>query len=74
MATIRDVANLAGVSTTTVSYALNKPDRVTDELRLRVEEAVRALNRPGAGRLWARCANCADWSASRQCRDCFHRP
>ena len=44
MATIRDVANLAGVSTTTVSYALNKPDRVTDELRLRVEEAVRALN------------------------------
>jgi LacI family transcriptional regulator len=52
MATIRDVAALAGVSTTTVSYALNRPDRVTDEMRLRVQEAVRSLNyRPdGAAR------------------------
>lgn len=44
MATIREVAARAGVSTTTVSYALNHPDRVTEELRARVEEAVRDLD------------------------------
>jgi LacI family transcriptional regulator len=44
MATIREVAVRAGVSTATVSYALNRPDRVNPQLRARVEEAARALD------------------------------
>lgn len=43
MSNIREVAARAGVSVATVSYALNRPERVTPELRLRVEQAVRAL-------------------------------
>jgi LacI family transcriptional regulator len=41
MATIRDVARLAGVSISTVSLALNAPDRVSDDTRARVEDAAR---------------------------------
>jgi len=44
MATIREVAACAGVSTTTVSYALNRPERVNPILRARVEEVARALD------------------------------
>jgi LacI family transcriptional regulator len=44
MTTIRDVAARAGVSTATVSYALNQPERVNPALRARVEEAARALD------------------------------
>jgi LacI family transcriptional regulator len=39
MATIRDVAKLAGVSISTVSLALNAPDRVSVETRRRVTDA-----------------------------------
>ena len=44
MATIRDVARLAGVSVATVSNAVNEPERVSDELRNRVNKAIVALN------------------------------
>lgn len=44
MSTIRDVATRAGVSITTVSYALNRPGRVSPALRARVEDAVRQLD------------------------------
>ncbi|CCK24571.1 LacI family transcription regulator [Streptomyces davaonensis JCM 4913] len=42
MATISDVARLAGVSTSTVSHVINGTRPVRDETRVRVEEAVRS--------------------------------
>jgi LacI family transcriptional regulator, gluconate utilization system Gnt-I transcriptional repressor len=42
-ARMREVAELAGVSRMTVSRALNEPEKVKDELRGRVLEAVRSL-------------------------------
>jgi DNA-binding LacI/PurR family transcriptional regulator len=44
MASIRDVAKRSGFSITTVSHALNRPDRVTAEVRKRVMRAVEELN------------------------------
>jgi LacI family transcriptional regulator len=44
MATIKDVARLAGVSTTTVSHVLNGTRFVSDDLRVRVVEAMDRLN------------------------------
>lgn len=41
---IREVAKLAGVSTGTVSNVLNRPKGVTASNRLRVEQAMTALN------------------------------
>ncbi len=41
--TLDDVARKAGVSTATVSRCLNTPDRVVERTRLRVMDAVRAL-------------------------------
>lgn len=41
--TSRDVAQLAGVSMSTVSNVLNRPERVTDAKRERVEAAMREL-------------------------------
>ncbi|KLU41067.1 MAG: hypothetical protein AA931_05010 [Peptococcaceae bacterium 1109] len=43
-ATIKDVAKLAGVSISTVSLALNRPNEVREETRQRVLEAVEKLN------------------------------
>ena len=42
--TIYDVAHLAGVSSATVSRFLNEPDRVAEEKRGRIQEAITALN------------------------------
>ena len=44
MATIKDVARLAGVSTTTVSHVINETRFVSDELRARVLAAMEELN------------------------------
>lgn len=44
MATIKDVARLAGVSTSTVSHVINNDRFVSDTVRERVLEAVDALN------------------------------
>jgi LacI family transcriptional regulator len=44
MATMRDVARLAGVSSKTVSRVFNQDRYVTDETRARVEQAMRELN------------------------------
>lgn len=41
--TLADVARYAGVSAITVSRALKKPDMVTDKLRTKIDEAVKAL-------------------------------
>ncbi|HWQ14502.1 MAG TPA: LacI family DNA-binding transcriptional regulator, partial [Roseiflexaceae bacterium] len=43
-ATIKQVAQRAGVSTATVSYVLNGTGTVTEETRRRVLEAVAALD------------------------------
>jgi LacI family transcriptional regulator len=49
MATIRDVAELAGVSTATVSHVLNKTRKVNPDTLARVEAAIEELNyRPNA--------------------------
>ena len=45
--TLRDVARLAGVSTTTVSRTLSKPQRVNSETRDRVQQAAEALGYTG---------------------------
>jgi len=50
MSTIGDVARLAGVSRSTVSYALSGKRTISDEVRQRVAEAVRELGyTPNAG-------------------------
>lgn len=43
-ATLKDVAQLAGVSTATVSYALNGKRRISDETRQRILDAVAQLD------------------------------
>ncbi|BFT75138.1 LacI family DNA-binding transcriptional regulator [Paenibacillus sp. P36] len=43
MATIRDVAKLAGVSVATISRYLNKNGYVNEETKLRVEQAIKTL-------------------------------
>ena len=43
-ATVADVAQRAGVSTATVSRAINRPEAVRPELRVRIEEAIRELD------------------------------
>jgi DNA-binding LacI/PurR family transcriptional regulator len=50
MATIHDVARVAGVSISTVSYALSGKRSIADSTRRRVDDAVRELDyRPNAG-------------------------
>ena len=44
MAVIRDVAKRAGVSLSTVSKFLNKPEELTEEYRIKVEAAINELN------------------------------
>lgn len=44
MATIKDVARVAGVSTSTVSHVLNQTRYVSDEIQQRVQQAVKQLN------------------------------
>src|SRR4030088_2173809 len=44
MATVHDVARRAGVSTSTVSHVVNRTRFVSDELRERVEAAMRELD------------------------------
>lgn len=44
MATIKDVAKLAGVSISTVSLAFNSPERVSEATRDKIFSAVRSLN------------------------------
>ncbi|GAM61643.1 purine nucleotide synthesis repressor [Vibrio ishigakensis] len=44
MATIKDVAKLAGVSTTTVSHVINKTRFVAESTQERVMKAVKELN------------------------------
>jgi LacI family transcriptional regulator len=44
MATIKDVAALAGISYTTVSHVLNKTRPVSEHVRLKVEAAIKTLD------------------------------
>jgi len=44
MATIKDVAALAGISYTTVSHVVNKTRPVSEEVRLKVEAAIKRLD------------------------------
>ena len=43
-ATLSDVARHAGVSPVTVSRAIRHPEMVSEDLRRRIDEAVRSLN------------------------------
>ena len=44
MATMKDIAKLAGVSTSTVSHVINQTRFVSEEISLRVNNATKALN------------------------------
>ncbi|PTT97456.1 LacI family transcriptional regulator, partial [Pseudomonas sp. HMWF031] len=44
MATIKDVAALAGISYTTVSHVVNKTRPVSEEVRVKVEAAIKTLD------------------------------
>lgn len=44
MATMKDVARLAGVSTSTVSHVTNKDRFVSDPVREKVDAAIKSLN------------------------------
>lgn len=44
MATMKDIARLAGVSTSTVSHVINKSRFVSDEIAERVNNAAQQLN------------------------------
>ncbi|WP_339388598.1 substrate-binding domain-containing protein [Vibrio caribbeanicus] len=44
MATMKDIAKLAGVSTSTVSHVINQTRFVSEEISLRVNNAAKALN------------------------------
>lgn len=44
MATMKDVARLAGVSTSTVSHVINKDRFVSDAIKEKVEAAIKSLN------------------------------
>ncbi|WP_367998811.1 MULTISPECIES: ribose operon transcriptional repressor RbsR [Pantoea] len=44
MATMKDVARLAGVSTSTVSHVINNNRFVSEQVREKVEQAIRSLN------------------------------
>ena len=44
LATMKDVARLAGVSTSTVSHVINNNRFVSEQVRDRVEQAIRELN------------------------------
>ena len=44
MAVIKDVAEYAGVSKSTVSKYLNNPDQLSEDYRIRIEQAVKVLN------------------------------
>jgi LacI family transcriptional regulator len=44
MATIKDVAALAGISYTTVSHVVNKTRPVSEEVRVKVEAAIKSLD------------------------------
>ncbi|GLQ76119.1 transcriptional repressor PurR [Vibrio sp. vnigr-6D03] len=44
MATMKDIAKLAGVSTSTVSHVINKSRYVSEEISLRVNNAAKELN------------------------------
>lgn len=46
MATITDIAKMAGVSTSTVSHVVNKTRFVSPELVERVEKAIQELDHP----------------------------
>lgn len=49
MATIKDVAKMAGVAVSTASYALNGKQNVSPDTRRKVEEAARGLNYKKSG-------------------------
>lgn len=44
MASLKDVANLAGVSLMTVSRAINNPEQLSEKTRLKVKAAIEQLN------------------------------
>ena len=44
MATMKDIARIAGVSTSTVSHVINNSRFVSDEIRQRIEKVVAELN------------------------------
>lgn len=44
MATIKEIAKMAGVSTATVSYVINNTKKLSDETVKKVNEAIKALN------------------------------
>ena len=65
MATIKDVAALAGISYTTVSHVVNNTRPVSQEVRLKVEAAIKSLDYVPSP--VARSLKATAWLASMPC-------
>lgn len=68
--TLKDVAEAAGVSTTTVSYVLNQKGAISEKTRARVLEVIQRLGYQRQGQISGNLALVpADWAHQRTAQE-----